>query len=73
MFSGLVWSGEKSIELGLADGLGNLDYVARDIIKAEDVVDYTTQENIAERLARRIGTSIGDAIRPWAMDRTSIR
>ena len=73
MFSGLVWSGEKSIELGLADGLGNLDYVAREVIKAEDIVDYSPQENIAERLARRIGSSIGDAVRPWALDRANIR
>jgi len=55
MFSGLIWSGAKSVELGLADGFGGLDYVARDVIKAEDIVDYTQKENIAEKFARRFG------------------
>jgi len=57
MFSGLLWVGQKSIDLGLADALGSLDYVAREIIKAEDIVDYTQQENIAERFARRFGAA----------------
>ncbi len=55
MFSGLIWSGAKSIELGLADAVGGLDYVAREVIKAEDIVDYTQKENIAEKFARRFG------------------
>jgi len=55
MFSGLIWTGPKSIELGLADGLGTLDSVAREVIKAEEVVDYTQKENIAEKFARRFG------------------
>ena len=55
MFSGLIWSGAKSVELGLADGFGSLDYVAREVIKAEDVVDYTQKENLAEKVARRFG------------------
>ena len=57
IFSGLFWNGEKAVELGLADKLGNLDYVAREVIKAEDVIDYTPKENVAERLgeaARRV-------------------
>jgi protease-4 len=66
LFSGLVWDGTRGIELGLADGLGSLDYVARDVVKAKDVVDYTPQENLADRLAHRLGTSIGDAVRPHA-------
>jgi protease-4 len=72
MFSGLVWSGARGIELGLADALGNLDYVAREIVKAEDIVDYTPQQGLADRLARRIGTAVGDAMRPWAKDSTRI-
>jgi len=60
LFSGLFWSGEQAIELGLADGLGNLDYVAREIVKAEDVIDYTRHENVAERLAKRFGAAIGE-------------
>lgn len=66
MFSGLIWGGAQSIELGLADGLGSLDSVAREVIKAEEIIDYTPQEGLAERLARRIGTAIGQAVRPWA-------
>ncbi len=55
MFSGLIWSGAKSVDLGLADGFGGLDYVAREVIKAENVVDYTQKENLAEKFARRFG------------------
>lgn len=58
-FSGLFWSGEEAVNLGLADHLGNLDYVAREVIKAEDIIDYTPKENVAERLAKRFGASVG--------------
>lgn len=58
-FSGLFWSGEEAVKLGLADHLGNLDYVAREVIKAEDIIDYTPKENVAERLAKRFGASVG--------------
>jgi len=58
-FSGLFWNGEEAIKLGLADHLGNLDYVAREVVKAEDVIDYTPKDNVAERLAKRFGASIG--------------
>ena len=59
IFSGLFWNGEEAVRLGLADGLGNLDHVARDIVKAPEIVDYTPHENVAERLAKRFGASIG--------------
>ena len=62
MFSGLLWVGQKSIELGLADALGSVDYVAREIIKAEDIVDFTPRENIAERLAKKFGMGLGEAV-----------
>jgi len=58
-FSGLFWNGEEAVKLGLADGLGNLDYVAREIVKAEEIVDYTARENVAERLAKRLGAGMG--------------
>ena len=61
MFSGLVWSGEKSVAIGLADGLGGLDYVARDIIKAEQVVDFTVEDSFSETVARRLGASAADS------------
>ncbi len=59
-FSGLFWSGQQAVELGLADQLGNLDYVAREVVKAEELIDYTRRENVAERLIRRFGASIGE-------------
>lgn len=72
-FSGLVWSGEKSVQLGLADGLGSVDYVAREIIKAEDIVDYTPHEGIAERFAKRLGATMAKTlISPVAQSSTSL-
>jgi protease-4 len=60
MFSGLMWTGSKSIELGLADAYGTVDTVARDMIKAEDIRDYTIKQNIAEKLARQFGANMAD-------------
>ncbi|MCL4171420.1 UNVERIFIED_CONTAM: hypothetical protein GTU68_058044, partial [Idotea baltica] len=57
-FSGLFWSGEKSIEIGLADALGSTDFVAREVIKHEKLVDFTHQENFADRFARQLGASV---------------
>lgn len=62
VFSGLVWTGEKSIELGLADAVGSVEYVAREVIKAERVVDYTPPENLAERFVRRFGSAAAEAL-----------
>jgi protease-4 len=62
MFSGLMWVGSRSIELGLADAVGSVDYVAREVIKAEDIVDFTPRENIAERVARRFGATMADTL-----------
>jgi len=59
MFSGLFWNGESAVKLGLADGIGNYDFVAREIIKAENVVDFTTYEGFADRFARKFGASLG--------------
>jgi protease-4 len=58
-FSGLYWNGDEAIKLGLADHLGNLDYVAREVVKAEEIIDYTPHENVAERLAKRFGAGVG--------------
>lgn len=57
-FSGLVWSGERSVELGLADGFGTVESVARDVIQAEDVRDYTHKRSLAERFARSFGADM---------------
>jgi protease-4 len=62
MFSGLMWTGAKSIELGLADDYGSLDSVARDVIKAEDVRDYTVKPNLAEKLAQRFGADMAEGV-----------
>ena len=59
-FSGLFWSGQQAVALGLADDFGNLDYVAREVVKAEDLVDYTVRDNVAERLAKRFGAALGE-------------
>lgn len=61
-FSGLVWNGQQAVAQGLADGLGSLDHVARDIIKSEDIVDYTLRENVGMRLAREFGVHMGVGI-----------
>ena len=58
-FSGLFWNGEEAVKMGLADHFGTLDFLAREVIKAEEVIDYTPKENVAERLAKRFGASIG--------------
>ena len=60
VFSGLFWNGEEAVRLGLADKLGNLDHVAREVVKAEEIVDYTPRENLAERVAKRFGAAVGE-------------
>ena len=62
LFSGLVWNGARGIDLGLADALGSVDYVAREVIKAEDIVDFTVKENLTERLARKFGATLGKSL-----------
>jgi protease-4 len=67
MFSGLIWTGAKSVELGLADGYGSLDSIAREVIKAEDIVDYSQKEGVAEKLAKRFGASMANAFADYAV------
>lgn len=62
IFSGLLWTGERSVELGLSDGLGSVDYVAREVIKAEDVFDYTKKQDFTERFARRFGAAMAGVL-----------
>ena len=61
-FSGLVWNGQAGVEMGLADGYGSVESVARDVIKAENVVDYTVKEGLADRLAKRFGAGVMSAV-----------
>src|SRR5688572_3221437 len=62
IFSGLIWTGQKSVELGLADGFGTLESVAREVVKAEDIVDYSTRESVVEKFARRFGASAASTL-----------
>jgi protease-4 len=62
MFSGLMWTGSQSIQMGLADDFGTVDSVARDLIKSENILDYSVKENIAERFAKRLGAEMGQSL-----------
>jgi protease-4 len=75
MFSGLMWTGSQSIAMGLADGFGTVDSVAKDLIKAENILDYSVKENIAERFAKRLGAEMGQsmAFRLFGSDRSVFR
>jgi protease-4 len=59
-FSGLYWTGARAVEMGLADGFGTVDTVARDIVKAEDIVDYTAHEGLPERVLKKFGAAVGE-------------
>jgi len=65
LFSGLFWTGTKAMELGLIDGLGSAGYVAREVVGEEEIVDYSYQDDIFQRFAGRIGSSIGSQLRLW--------
>lgn len=60
MFSGLFWTGQQAVELGLADDFGSIDQVARDVVKAQELVDYSRHDNVAERLVKRFGAAMGE-------------
>jgi len=59
LFTGMVWNGARSIELGLTDELGTIDFVAKEVIGQKDIIDYSQTENVAERIAKRFGASFG--------------
>lgn len=60
LFTGLIWTGAQGVQMGLADEFGTVDSVARDVVKAENVLDYSLKENIAERFAKRLGAAAGN-------------
>lgn len=66
LFSGLVWTGEQALPLGLIDGLGSASYVARDVIGEKEMVDYTVQESPFDRFSKKLGASVADQIAMWA-------
>jgi protease-4 len=62
LFSGLMWTGQRAVELGLADDLGNVAQVARDVVKAETLKDFTTTESLADRLVKHLGAQMGETL-----------
>ncbi|MCY4154301.1 MAG: S49 family peptidase [Gammaproteobacteria bacterium] len=63
IFSGLIWTGEQSLALGLIDGLGNADYVARELIGAEDIVDFTYRDTLLEQFSKELGALFRNSVR----------
>jgi protease IV len=72
LFSGLIWTGQKAVDLGLADGFGSVESVARDVIKAETIVDYTEKSSPVERIAKRFGAAAAKSFADFSL-RESIR
>ncbi|MGI4848374.1 MAG: S49 family peptidase [Janthinobacterium lividum] len=72
MFTGLFWSGAKAIDMGLADGFGTVDSVARDIFKSEEIVDYTREEGLSERVLKKFGASVGGGAAKALLDRGTL-
>jgi protease-4 len=72
-FSPVVESQKEHAEMGLADALGSVDYVAREVIKAEDIVDFTPRENVAERLARKFGAGMAEGLARFGVGNVQVR
>lgn len=65
LFSGLIWSGEQALELGLIDGLGSTGYVAREVIGEEELVDFTVKDSALDRFTKKLGASVGAQLALW--------
>ncbi|MCY1283251.1 signal peptide peptidase SppA, 36K type [compost metagenome] len=65
LFSGLVWSGEQALQLGLVDKLGNASFVAREVVGAKEIVDYTVQESPFDRFSKKFGASVAERLALW--------
>ena len=65
LFSGLIWSGEQALELGLVDALGSSSYVAREVIGAKTIVDYTREESPLDRFTKKLGASVAERLAMW--------
>lgn len=72
-FSGLIWNGQKGMEMGLVDGYGSVESIARDVIKAEEIVDFTVHEGFADKLAKRFGAAAASALGFSAQQGWSLR
>ena len=62
LFSGLFWTGEESLDLGLVDAIGSAGYVAREVIGEEEIVDFTQKPDLLERLTKRMGVAMASAV-----------
>ncbi len=65
LFSGLIWSGEQALELGLVDGLGSISYVAREVIGQDELVDFTVKDSPLDRFTKKLGASVGVQLALW--------
>src|SRR5690606_602063 len=65
LFSGLIWSGEQALELGLIDGLGSTSYVAREVVGEKKMVNFTVEESPFDRFAKRLGASVAEHLALW--------
>ena len=63
MFSGYFWSGDQAIALGLADDVGSVDSVARDVVREDNLVDYTETPSSLDVMLRKMGAELGDGVR----------
>ena len=70
MYSGLFWTGEDAVKMGLVDALGSTSYVAREVIGAEDLADFTYRENVFDRFARRFGAAMAQTLSAEIVGRT---
>ncbi len=62
LFSGLVWTGEQAVGLGLIDRLGDSDYVAREVVGVERIVDFSSKQNVVDRFANKLGTAVANQL-----------
>ena len=69
LFNGYVWTGERSLELGLVDALGSADFIAREVVKADTLVDFTTKESVFEQVGRRFGSQLGASLKQSLLNR----
>ena len=65
LFSGLIWTGEQALELGLIDAIGNSSYVAREVIGQTDIVDFTLEQSPFDRFAKKFGASVAERLAIW--------
>ncbi len=73
LFSGLFWSGTRALKMGLVDGFGDAEYVAKELVKAKELLDYTPDINLFDKIARRVGASVGTALSGMSLSKQGLR